>query len=484
MIQTSRSYLRPTTDSPVLAVQFLAISFVFFLLGGALALGMTGEATLPGVELLGAEAYSRAFTNHGSIMVFLWLMPAMAGLTHALLPRVLGLSRSALPRLAGLGFWLLPAGGLVMIGSFFVGGASVGWTAAVPLSAQTAGPGQTLWVAGLMLLVLSLGCNATGFLATILSSRREGTRSLPPFAIACLISSALALISSPVLLAALSALLADRLVAGPSLLAGSLGLTLWQNAFWFFAHPAMSMLLLPAIGVVSEIIQANTGRPLVASRSVSLAMLTVGGLGLVSWGQHMFASGLIPSVRVSFMLTSMAVAVPLAFIVLAWLTTLWVSKVRFDTPMLFSLGFISMFLLAGLSGMVLASVPANLYLHGTYFVVGHSHLALFGGVMSGLIAGIYYVFPDLTGKDYNQNLGKLHFLAHVGGVHLAFLPMLLIGLQGIPRRVFELGPGVELFQLASAGGALTLAGASLLFLYNLFFAWRSGRPARLTEPIR
>ncbi|MGH2619601.1 MAG: cytochrome c oxidase subunit I, partial [Anaerolineales bacterium] len=415
MSQTPRSYFRPTTDPAVLAVQFMVVSFAFFLLGGTLALGMTGEATLPGVELLGAEAYSRAVTNHGSIMIFLWLMPAMAGLTHAMLPRVLGLTRSALPRLAGLGFWLLPAGGLVMLSSFFLGGASSGWTASVPLSTQTAGPGQTLWVASLILVVFSLGCNATGFLATILNSRGKETRRLPPFAVASLISSALALISSPVLLGALGALLVDRLVGGQSFLAGSLGLTLWQNAFWFFAHPAMSIMLLPAIGVVSEIIQANTGKPLVAGRSVSLAMLMVGGLGLVSWGQHMFASGLIPTIRVSFMLTSMAVAVPLAFIVLAWLTTLWISKVRFSTPMLFSLGFISMFLLAGLSGLVLASVPANLYLHGTYFVLGHSHLALFGGVMSGLIAGIYYVFPNLTGKEYDENLGKLHFLAHVGG---------------------------------------------------------------------
>ncbi len=475
MSGSGRSYLRPSTDPAVLAVQFLVTSFVFFLLGGALALGMTAEASLPGVELLGAEAYSRAFTNHGSIMIFLWLMPAVAGLTHALLGRVLGVTRSALPRVSGLGFWLLPPGGLLMLASFFLGGASSGWTASVPLSAQAGGAGQTVWVAGLIVLVLSLGCNATSFLATILQAQRTASPGLSQFAIASLISSALALISVPVLLAALSALLVDRLVGGPSFLASSLGLTLWQNAFWFFAHPAMTVMLLPAIGTVSEIIQANTGRPLVARRSVSLAMLAVGGLGLVSWGQHMFASGLIPTVRVSFMLTSMAVAVPLAFIGLAWLTTLWLSQVRFSTPMLFSLGFISMLLLAGLSGLVLASVPANLQLHGSYFVSGHSHLALFGGVMSGLFAGIYYVFPSFTGKDYDENLGKLHFLAHAGGAHLAFLPMLLIGLQGIPRRVFEFGPEVNLFQLASSGGALILAGASLLFLYNMFFAWRTGR---------
>ncbi len=472
-----RSYLRPTTDPTVLAVQFLVTSFAFFLLGGALALGMAGEASVPGVELMGAEAYSRAFTNHGSIMVFLWLMPAVAGLTHAMLLRVLGATRSARPRLSGLGFWLLLLGGLLMLASFFLGGASSGWTAYLPLSAQTIGAGQTLWVASLIVLLLSMGCNAAGFLATILASSREKPRNLSPFVVASLISSALALISVPVLLAALIALLIDRLVAGPSFLSGSLGLILWQNAFWFFAHPATTMLLLPAIGAVSEIIQTTTGSPLVAKRSVNLAMVTVGGLGLVSWGQHMFVSGLIPAVRVPFMLTSMAVAIPLAFIVLAWLATLWVSKVRFSTPMLFSLGFISMFVLAGLSGLILASVPANLQLHGSTFVTGHSHLALFGGVMSGLFAGIYYAFPTLTGRDYDENLGKLHFLAHAGGVHLAFLPMLLIGLLGAPRRVYAISPDLELFQLASSGGALILAGASLLFLYNMFFAWRSGRPA-------
>ncbi len=475
MSRISLKYLRPSTNSEILAVQFLVSSFAFLLLGGALGLGLRAEVSLPAVDLMGADAYSRLFTNHGSITIFLWLMPAIAGLTHALLPRALGVDRMALPRLGAFAFWLMPLGGLLILVSFFFGGASSGWTAYAPLSVQRSGFGQTLWAVSLISVVLSLGFSSTNFLATVLSGRRKVIWEMPQFGWATLASSALALISAPILLVGLVTLVLNRLIAGSTFLASSLGLTLWQNAFWFFAHPATYIMLLPTIGVVSEIIQKYSGKPLVAHRSVAMATLAIAGLGLLSWGQHMFASGLIPSVRVPFMIASMAVAIPMGFILFAWLATLWTGRVQFDTPMLFALGFISMFLLAGLSGMVLASIPANLQLHDSYFVLGHSHFALFGGVMSGLFAGIYYAFPMITGRGYDERLGKLHFLAHFGGVHMAFLPMFILGLLGTPRRVFDFDPDGQLFQLASTGGALMLAGAAFLFLYNLYFAWRSGK---------
>jgi cytochrome c oxidase subunit 1 len=233
--------------------------------------------------------------------------------------------------------------------------------------------------------------------------------------------------------------------------------------------------LLPALGTVCQIVQANTGRTLAGRRSVNLALVAVGALALVSWGQHMFVSGLIEPARVAFMLTSMAVAVPIGFILFSWIATLWVSRIRYDTPLVFALGFVSVLLLAGLSGLMLAAVPVNQQLHGTYFVLGHSHLALAGVVMSGLIAGIYYVFPGLTGKAYDDTLGKVHFLIHFGGVHMAFVPMFVLGLLGVPRRVVGIGAELEPLVLATGAGAMALAVASLMFLYNLFFAWRAER---------
>jgi cytochrome c oxidase subunit 1 len=264
---------------------------------------------------------------------------------------------------------------------------------------------------------------------------------------------------------------------------GSIGVIVWQNFFWFFAHPLTMILMLPMIGVISEVVPNYSGKPIIAHRSSAAAMVVVAGLGLVSWGQHMFASGLIPGLRIPFMVASMAAAIPLAYIVFVWIATIWQGKVRFETPMVFALGFIALFIVGGLSGLILASVPINLQLHSSYFVLGHFHFALLGGAISGLFAGIYYWFPRLTGKEYDEVLGILHALGHTGGVFFTYSPMFVLGLMGLRRRVFDYpaGQDIEIYQFGVTAGALMLAGTTMLFLYNMFFSMLRGESVERDE---
>ncbi len=472
-----RRYLRVSADHEVIGVQFLVTSFAFFLIGGLMALILRAEQALPGFNFLGGEAYNRLFSNHGSIMIFFALLPAVLGLTHAVLPETVGAARASFPKLSALSFWLVPLAGVLMLASFFVGGASSGWTAYTPLSVQSPDAGQTIWAISLTLLVSSLALSALNFLSTILKNQPEDIWRIPLFAWSALTSSVLALVASPVLLLALVLLLAQR-IAGPqlALMDSSIGVIVWQNFFWFFAHPLTMILMLPMIGVISEVVPSYSGKKIVAHRSTAIAMVVVGGLGLVSWGQHMFASGLISGLRIPFMVASMAVAIPLAYIVFVWIATLWLGKVRFETPMLFSLGFISLFMIGGLSGLMLASVPINLQLHASYFVLGHFHFALLGGAISGLFAGIYYWFPKLTGKESDEVLGILHALGHAAGVFLTYSPMFVLGLMGARRRVFDYpaGQDLEIVQFGVTAGALMLAGTTMLFLYNMFFSLLRG----------
>lgn len=467
-----RAYVRISSDHHVVGVQYLVTGFVFFLVGGTLALLVRAELTVPGLDFIQGEAYNRLFSNHGSIMVFLSLLPAVLGLTHAVLPETLGADRPALPRVSALAFWLVPLAGMFMLASFFLGGASAGWTAYVPLSLKTPGVGQSLWSVSLMLLILSLGLSAINFLRTIRDHRRGSIHELPLFGSATLTSSFLAIVTSPILLIALAVVLFQRISGG--LGSAATGASLWQNSFWFFAHPATLVMLLPTIGIVSEAIQKFSGIPIVAHRSVSRAMLAIGALGLVAWGQHMFASGLLSAARTPFMIVSIAIALPLAYIVFVWIATLWLGEVRFSTPMLFALGFISLFIVGGLSGIVLASVPINLQLHASYFVTGHLHFMFLGGVISGLYAGIYYWFPRWSGKTYDETLGVLHALGHVGGVMASYAPMFVLGILGLRRRVFDYPEDLGIFQLAVTAGALILAGTLMLFLYNMLFSLLRG----------
>lgn len=468
-------YFRLTSDHRVVGVQFLFTGFAFLLLGGALALALRVEVTLPGANLVGAEEYARLFTNHGTVMVFLWLLPAMTGLTHLALPATLGVERPQHPRLGAASFWLVPIGGVVLVVSFFLGGASAGWTAYVPLSARTVGLGQSLWGLSQFVLVLSLVLSAVSFLTTVLGNAGGAIREAPLFAWAALTSSAVILISSPLYLVAVLALVVVRLSgSAEGVLGSTLGVALWSNLFWFFAHPAAMAMLVTSIGVVSETVQTFSGQRVPNHWRAARAIAAVGGLGLLSWGQHLVVSGLLPGLRVLFMLISLALAIPIGYVLFGWIATLWAGRVRFNTPMLFSLGFIFVLLLGSIGAAAMSSVPLATQLEGTYFEIGTLHFAVFGAAISGLFAGIYYWFPRIVGRELNENVGKLHFLAQFAGLHMTYLPMFAAGLLGTPSRVFDSAEDLEPLQVAITGGALLLAAAALVFLYNAYFGWRSG----------
>lgn len=468
-------YLRFSSDHRVIGIQFLTTSFLFLLLGGALALALRAEVTLPGANLVGPEDYARLFTNHGTVMVFLWLLPATIGLTHAALPATLALERARYPRLGAVSFWLLPIGGVLLIASFFVGGAAAGWTGYVPLSIQAESLGQTLWAVSLIVLVLSLALSAASFVATILNQAAGNIWEAPLFSWAVLASSLVTLISSPLLLVALAVLVAVRLGGmSAGLLSSALGVAIWSNLFWFFAHPALFAMLLPAVGVVSEVVQTFSGQRLPHHRRVAVAIVAVAGLAMLSWGQHLVVSGLMPTLRIAFMLSSLLIAVPIGYIIFNWIAALWAGQVRFNTPMLFSLGFISILLIGAVAGAAMSSAPIAGQLEGSYFEVGTLHFAVFGAAISGLFAGIYYWFPRIVGRELDENIGKLHFVAQFGGMHMTYLPMFAAGLLGTPSRVFDFGAELELLQVAISGGSLLLASAALLFIYNAYFGWRSG----------
>lgn len=470
-------YARFSSDHRVIGIQFLVSSFAFLLLGGALGLALRAEVTLAGANLIGPENYARLFTNHGTVMVFLWLLPAVTGLTHAALPATLGLERPRYPRLGALSFWLMPVGGALLIVSFFLGGASAGWTGYVPLALRVGGLGQTLWALSLTVLILSLALSAASFVGTILGKFVGQIWDAPLFAWAVLTGSVVTLISSPLLLVALGVLVAVRLGGMPEgLLSTALGVALWSNLFWFFAHPATFVMLLSTIGVVSEIVQTFSGKRIVRHHRVALAIVAVGGLGLLSWGHHMVVSGLMPNLRIAFMLASLSIAIPIGYIVFSWIATLWAGQVQFSTPMLFSLGTISILLIGGVGGVAMSSAPVAAQLEGSYFEIGTLHFGVFGAAISGLFAGIYYWFPMMVGRELDEKVGKLHFLAQFSGVHMTYLPMFAAGLYGAPTRVFDFGAALEPLQLAITGGALLLATAALMFLYNAYFGWRSGAP--------
>lgn len=468
-------HLRFSSDHRVVGVQFLATGFLFLLIGGALALALRAEVTLPGANLIDPEDHARLFTNHGTVMLYLWLLPAMAGLIHAALPSTLGVAQPRNPRLGALSFWLLPVGGALLIASFFLGGATAGWTASVPLALRAAGLGQTLWTISVMILLISVLLSAIGFFSTITGEWSRDIWDAPLFAWGVLTGSVVAMICTPLLLIGLGAQAAIRLGAfSEGIFSSALGVAVWANLFWFFAHPAGFVVLLPAFGTVTEIVQTFSGQRVLSHRRVAQAMAAIGGLGILSWGQHLVVSGTLPGLRVAFMLASLLLAVPAGYIVFSWMAAMWGGTVQFSTPMLFSLGTISILLVGAVGSAAMAAVPTAAQLTGSAFESGNLHFVVFGGAISGLFAGIYYWFPRITGRGFDETAGRLHFLAQFGGAHVAYLPMLWAGLAGLPSRVADFDARFEPMQVATTAGALMLAGAAMIFLYNVFFGWRSG----------
>jgi cytochrome c oxidase subunit 1 len=392
---------------------------------------------------------------------------------------MIGARDMAFPRLNALSFWLIPPGGLLMLSSFFVGAAEAGWTAYVPLSIR-APDGQTLWALSVIVLGTSSIMSAINFVTTVFTMRAEGMTfwRLPLFVWGILATSLLVLTATPVLTAGLILVAFDR-VLGTVFFSTPAGgdPMLWQNLFWFYSHPAVYIMVLPAMGIISEVFPVFSRKPIFGYRMIALSSMAISVLGLTVWAHHMFTSGMDPRLRVPYMLSSMVIAVPTGVKIFSWLATIWDGKIRLDTPMLFALGFISMFLIGGITGIFLASIPVDIHVHDTYFVVAHLHFVLFGGSVSAVYAGLYYWFPKITGRMYDERLGKTHFVLNFVGTNLSYLPMFLAGLLGMPRRVATYAPEFTQLNVLASVGAFILAASALPLLYNLVVSWATGAKA-------
>jgi len=474
-------YFTFQTDHKVIAIQYFVISFVFYLIGGAMATAMRGELATPNPDLLGYDNYNGVLTLHGTIMIFLWIVPAGTGaFANYLLPLMIGAKDMAFPRLNALAFWILPPAGVMLIVSLVTETPQAGWTSYPPLSVTSGQLGEMLWILSLLLVGTSSILGAINFITTIINMRIKDMTlfDMPLYCWAMLATSILVLVSTPVLAGALI-LLSFDLIAGTAFFnpTGGGDPIVYQHLFWFYSHPAVYIMILPIFGLVSDILPVHARKPIFGYRAIAYSSLAICFLGLVVWAHHMFTSGTPGWLRMFFMIATMAIAVPTGIKVFSWVATIWGCKIRLNSAMLFAIGFISFFLVGGLSGVMVASVPFDIHVHDTYFIVAHFHYVLFGGSVTGIYAGLYHWFPKMTGRMMNDTWGKVHFVLHFVGFNLCFFPMHILGLQGMPRRVVQYNPEFATLNMVCTVGSVLLAISTIPFLINAVWSWLYGPKA-------
>ena len=477
--------LLSTVDHKDIGVLYVLLGLVFFVLGGLEALLIRIQLATPGAHILDPETYDQIFTMHGTTMIFLMAIPLLVGIANYMVPLMIGAEDVAFPRLNALSFWLTLFGGLLLYWSFLAGGApDAGWFAYAPLTepVHAIGSGIDYYIFGLAVSGAGTIIAAINFAVTILLMRCPGMSvgRMPQFVWMVLITSVLILGAYPMLTSDLVMLLVDRQLGGrffdPS---GGGNATLWQHLFWLFGHPEVYIVILPAFGMISEIVPVFSGKPLFGYAYMAASGVAIGFLSFGVYAHHMFAVGLGDAQNAFFSLTSMLIAVPTGVKVFNWLATMWRGHVRLEVPMLFALGFIATFVIGGLTGVSLAVVPIDLYVEDTQYLVGHFHYVLFGGTVMASFAGLYYWFPKVTGRLLDRQLGLAHFWLTLAGVTLAFLPLHWLGIQGMPRRVwtYPAGLGWEWSNLVSTIGAFVLAAGTIALLANLIRSLRTGESA-------
>ncbi len=482
-----RDYFKVNTDHKVIGIQYVVTSFFFLFVGGLLAMLMRAELAQPGHQFVDANTFNGLFSVHASILIFLFIIPVFAGLANFVLPLMIGAPDMAFPRLNALSYWMLPLAGIMMLLSFFAPGGSFasGWTAYAPLSV-TAPEGQVFFTIGVQFAGASSIATALNFLVTIITMRAPGMSffRMPLLVWANFSTSLLVVIATPFIAASQFFVLFDRAL-GFNFFDPTQGgdVLMYQHVFWFYSHPAVYIMMLPGFGIVSEILAVKSRKPIFGYRMMAFSLLAIVILGFTVWAHHMFVSGMQPWIRIPMMITTAIIAVPTGIKIFSWLATLWRGVLHLDTPMLFALGFLTMFSLGGISGVMLAMLPVTIHVSDTYFIVAHIHYVLFGGSLFTILAGVYYWFPKMTGRMYDERLGKWHFWSTFVLFNATFGPMHVIGVQGMPRRVADYSEQFAGWNLAISIMSFVLGLSMLLFAYNMISSWRGG-PRAAANPWR
>ncbi len=473
-----------TTDHKKIGHLYLIASFGFFVIGGVMALLLRAELARPGMQIVSNEQYNQVFTMHGTIMLLLFATPTFAGFANAIMPLQIGAPDVAFPRLNMLSFWLFLFGGLIVVASLFTpqGAADFGWTAYTPLSGGERTPfvGGDMWIMGLALAGFGTILGSVNFATTIIGMRMPGMTMfrMPIFTWNILLTSVLVLFAFPVLAAALLVLEADRRFGAQVFDPDNGGALLWQHLFWFFGHPEVYIIALPFFGIVTEIFPVFSRKPLFGYLGLIGATIAISGLSLTVWAHHMFATGAVLLPFFSFM--TFLIAVPTGVKFFNWIGTMWKGSISFETPMLWSIGFLVTFLFGGLTGIILASPPMDFHVTDSYFVVAHFHYVVFGTVVFAMFAGFYFWWPKMTGTMLDERLGKIHFWTLFIGFHLTFLVQHWLGAEGMPRRYADYlaADGFTALNTLSSIGAFVLGLSTLPFFYNV---WKTAKFAPRVE---
>src|SRR5436305_1758226 len=485
--RTWRDYFRVNTDHKVIGIQYTVTSFFFLFVGGLLAMMIRVQLAKPGMQFLTPEQYNGLFSVHATLLIFLFVIPVFAGLANFVLPLMMWSPDLAFPRLNALSYWLLPVAGFMMLGSFFAPGGAFadGWTAYAPLSTNMP-IGQTFFSIGVQFAGASSIMTALNFLVTIITMRAPGMSffRMPLLVWANFATSLLVVIATPFLAASQFFVLLDRGLGFNFFNAGKGGdVLMYQHVFWFYSHPAVYIMMLPGFGIISEIIAVKSRKPIFGYRMMAFSLLAIVGLGFTVWAHHMFTSGMAAWIRIPMAITTAIIAVPTGIKIFSWLATLWRGVLHLDTPMLFALGFLTTFTLGGISGVMLAMVPFDIHVSATYFIVAHIHYVLFGGSLMTIFGAAYYWFPKMTGRMFDERLGKWHFWSTFILVNLTFGPMHILGLEGMPRRVADYASRFADLNLFISIASFGLGLSTLIFLYNIVTSWRGG-PVSVPNPWR
>jgi cytochrome c oxidase subunit I len=477
-----------TTDPKVIGRMYLVTSLVFFAIGGVMALLMRIELARPGRQLLSQEQYNQLFTMHGTIMLLLFATPLVFAFANLVLPLQIGAPDVAFPRLNAFSYWLYLFGAIVTVSGFATpnGAANFGWYAYSPLTnaVNSPGAGADLWIMGLAIAGLGTILGAVNMVTTVVTLRAPGMTMfrMPIFTWNILVTSLMILLAFPVLTAALLVLYADRHLHSQVFEANNGGAILWQHLFWFFGHPEVYIVAIPFFGIVTEVIPVFSRKPLFGYKGMVLATFSIAALSLTVWAHHMFTTGavLLPF----FSVMSFLIAIPTGFKFFNWIGTMWRGAITFETPMMFSVGFMVTFLFGGMTGVLLASPPIDFHVADTYFLVAHFHYVLFGTIVFAAFAGIYFWFPKFTGRYLDERLGKLHFWLTFIGFHLTFLVQHWLGASGMPRRYVDYLPtdGFTTLNTISTIGSLVLGASMLPFVWNVYRSYRFGEIVTADDP--